>query len=479
MLGRTLVISIFLALVVAIAASGATSAYTLDGTYELNGGTDTESGRTYMSSTTDTSAIYVHNGGVLTLIDPTITTSGGTSSLDDSSFYGLNAGVLATAGSSITIIGGTISTTGSGANGVFATGTGATITLTNVTITATGQGGHGVDATLGGTLVLTNVTITTSGANGAAIATDRGSGTIIVTGGTVLTSGADSPGVYSTGEITITGATITATGAEAAVIEGVNSITLTDTNLSSAKKRGVMIYQSMSGDADEGTGTFTMTGGSLTAEVGPAFYVTNTNAIICLSGGAEIEATSGILISAAAGNWGTSGSNGGAVTFVANGETLFGDLITDDISSIDATLENGTTLSGAIDEASLTLDETSVWNVTGDSVLTYLSDEACISGTTITNIYGNSYMVYYDSTLSENSYLDGKTYTLMNGGTLTPVGGSDDTNDADDGGSDNATEETTGSEGGSTDYAPYIITVAAMVLVIAVTAMIVMKRRKR
>jgi hypothetical protein len=356
----------------------------------------------------------------LILIDPTIITSGDSSSLEDSSFYGLNAAVPATSGSNITISGGTVTTSGSGANGVFSTGSGTIISLSGVTISATGQGGHGVDATYEGILVLSNVNITTAGANGAAIATDRGGGTIDVSGGTVFTSEADSPGIYSTGTITAVGTIIASTGAEAAVIEGFNSINLTDVTLSGEKKWGVMIYQSMSGDASVGTGIYTMTGGSLTAAVGPAFYVTNTEAIITLKGGAQVTSDSGILLSAAAGNWGQSGSNGGSVTFTANNETLSGDMITDSISSITATLENHTTLIGYIDFAALTLDSTSIWNVTADSVLTSFIDVDGISGTNITNIYGNGHTVYYDAGLAANSALGGLTYSLINGGELTP-----------------------------------------------------------
>ncbi len=264
------------------------------------------------------------------------------------------------------------------------------------------------------------VNITTAGANGAAIATNRGGGTITATGGTIITSGTDSPGIYSTGAITIVGATITATGAEAGVIEGLNSITLTNTVLSGSKKWGVMIYQSMSGDSSLGTGTFTMTGGSLTATVGPAFYVTNTKAVIMLKGGVQVSTNSGILLSAGAGNWGQNGSNAGTVTFTANGETLTGNLITDSISSIMATLKNNTALTGYINSAALTLDLTSTWNVTADSVLIGLTDTGGISGTTITNIYGNGHTVYYDASLDANSALGGLTYSLANGGKLTP-----------------------------------------------------------
>ena len=268
---------------------GTTASVTYKATYKLDGGSATQAAQTYTATADDTSAVWVTNSGALTLTNPTITTGGNTSSQDNSSFYGLNAGLLATASGKVTVTGGTITTSGTGANGAFAVGSGASVTLSGVTIKASANGGHGV------------------------MATDRGGGTITATGGTVVTTGQDSPGIYSTGDISVTGGTISASGAEAAVIEGANKITLTDTSLSTTKQKwGVMIYQSMSGDAEGNKGTFTMTGGSLaySAASGPQFYVTNTTGIITLKG-VNITTKSGVLLKAAAGNWGKSGSNGG------------------------------------------------------------------------------------------------------------------------------------------------------------------------
>jgi hypothetical protein len=160
-----------------------------------------------------------------------------------------------------------------------------------------------------GSLTADNLTVTTAGANGAAVATDRGGGTITVLGGTYRTSGTSSPGIYSTGTITASGATFDATGAEAAVIEGSNSVTVTDSHLTGSVNRGVMIYQSMSGDAQGAAGVFSETGGSLAALSGPLFYVTNTTATIDLSC-ASLDGSSGVLLDAAAGQWGSSDSNG-------------------------------------------------------------------------------------------------------------------------------------------------------------------------
>jgi uncharacterized protein (TIGR03437 family) len=409
---------------------GSSSSVTYYATYKLDGGSATQSGQTYIATAKDTSAIWVTNSGALTLTNPVIQTSGNTSSQDNSSFYGLNAAVLATSLGTVNMTGGTITTTGTGANGVFAVGTGASITLSGVTINASADGGHAVMATQGGTLTLTNVNMTTSGGSSSAIATDRGSGTINVTGGTVNVSGGNSACIYSTGAIAVTGMTCRSTGAESAVIEGANSITLTGASMASTKEKwGVMVYQSMSGDAEGKRGVYTMTGGSLsyTPSSGPVFYVTNTTGVITLKG-VTITSGSKTLLEAAAGNWGSSGSNGGATIFTADAQTLEGDMAIDAISSLVLTLKNGSSLTGAINNADtaqaadVTLDATSQWTLTADSYVDAFSDAGGVSGTSIANITGNGHNIYYAAALSANSYLAGQTYTLKNGGLLLPTG---------------------------------------------------------
>jgi hypothetical protein len=411
-------------------ASSSTSSSSATGAYTLDGKSDSQTGQAYTASNTDESAVYVANAGNLTLTNSTVTTTGNTSSTDNSSFYGLNAAVLAASGSTVSISNTQVTTSGTGANGVFSTGSGSTVSLSNIKITATGDGGHAVMATQGGVMTITNVDMTTSGSSASAIATDRGGGTITVTGGTVKTSGMNSACLYSTGNITVTGASCSAIGAEAAVIEGGNYITLTNTSLTSSQvgKWGVMIYQSMSGDAAGTQGAFTMTGGSLAYTVtdGPLFYVNNSTAIITLKG-VNVSAASGILVKAAAGNWGNSGSNGGTVILTADGQVLTGNLVADNLSVISLTLQNGSSLDGTINgdhtagSINLTLDSTSSWNVTADSYLTGFSDAGAILGATITNITGNGHTVYYDSSLAVNSSLGGKTYTLAGSGSLQPL----------------------------------------------------------
>ena len=81
------------------------------------------------------------------------------------------------------------------------------------------------------------------------------------TNSTLSTAGSGSPVIYSTGDITLENSTGKATGAQMVVIEGKNTATVTNSTLECSGKGnrnnvdncGIMIYQSMSGDAGEGT----------------------------------------------------------------------------------------------------------------------------------------------------------------------------------------------------------------------------------
>ena len=75
----------------------------------------------------------------LVLTDVTVSTTGSSSSSDDSSFYGLDAGVLAFGGATIEEKGGSVTTTGNGANAVFAYGSASSITIRASKIRAAGQ----------------------------------------------------------------------------------------------------------------------------------------------------------------------------------------------------------------------------------------------------------------------------------------------------------------------------------------------------
>ena len=247
------------------------------------------------------------------------------------------------------------------------------------------------------------------------VRTHRVGGTVNVTGGTYTSNGYNSPAVYSTADITVSDAKLTANNSEALVIEGKNSIVLvgcdvtgnmSDTKGTSSDENvhNVMIYQSMSGDADVGTSTFSMTGGTLTGKNGDLIFVTNTHCVLTLSGVTIVnEDEEGYLLrvtgNSASHGWGTAGSNGAQVEFIADAQTLEGDIFVDSISTLTMTLQNGSSFTGTInitenaeggtavaDNAVVTIGSGCVWTLTGDCTLTSLINNGTINfnGYTIT-----------------------------------------------------------------------------------------------
>lgn len=395
------------------------------------------SNKTLSVTSSDESAIVVNDGGSLNATGLTISKSGESSNTENSEFYGLNAAVLVQKGSEATIKDTTIETNATGANAIFSTGENAVINVSNTKITTTGDSSRGLDATYGGTINANKVTITTSGQHCAAVATDRGEGTVTVKNSTLNTNGKGSPCVYSTGTISVSDSKGTATDSSCAVIEGKNSITLNNTKLTSygvgrvddgIDNCGVMIYQSMSGDASEGTGTFSATDSTLTIskkskvyETSPMFFITNTDAVINLEN-TKLNYGSNQLVTVSGndGEWGSQRSNGGNLTFNATNQTLNGNISVDNISTASFILKSST-LTSTINsknnakEVNLSLDSSSKWVVTGDSYVTTLT----LENNDLSLIEDNGYTIYYDA--SANSWLNGQTITLSNGGTLTPI----------------------------------------------------------
>ena len=387
---------------------GGTSDFTYTAVTEITE-TAEQAEQTYQSETADESALIINTGDAVTISNPTVIKTGDSNGGDNCNFYGLNAGVLAMGGTTTNITGGIIETSASGANGVFsyggnggrngAEGDGTTVNISDTIITTTGDGSGGIMTTGGGTTNATNLTITTSGRSSAAIRTDRGGGLVTVDGGSYTTNGLGSPAIYSTADI-----------------EGKNTITLENCNMTANNTQcngnatfhdTIMIYQSMSGDADSGTSSFTMTGGSLTSQSGHMFHVTNTHAVINLSGAQLINEGSDILLSVCDDGW-NGASNIAEVN--ADGQEMEGVILVGDNSSLNLTLTNGSSFtgyfSGEIENAkgetvsteigtvNVNLDESSTWTLTADSYITSFEGNAA-------NVTGNGYTLYVNGVALE------------------------------------------------------------------------------
>lgn len=401
-----------------VATGTAVTSLAQTGYYTLNGGSASDSGKTYAATSTDQSSIYVYNSGLFTVTNCTMTKTGDATSTSTASQYGTNAGVLTKFAGKVVILGGSVTTNASGANGLFATGTNSSITMSNGTIIASGSSAHGVDVTYGGSITLTNVDVTSTGANSSTLATDYGGGTVTVTGGTITSastvSGSHSAGIYSTGTISVTNATVSSAADCGGVIDGANSIILNNTNLTGAIK-GFKLWKTAKAS---GTATVSITSGSVTVTNGDCFYVTGTTGnaatgALNVKGDATINTSTGVILRV---------DSVSTATITIDSSKLSGNLSCDANSTITAKLQNYAALTGTIATAALTIDATSSWTLTGTSNVTSFSDPSGISGTAITNITGNGFNVYYDASLTANSSLGGKTYSLLNGGSLLPKG---------------------------------------------------------
>ena len=353
------------------------------------------SGKTLSSTNSDQSVVYVTKSGITINNSNLNKESGDSSKTENSEFYGVNAAVLVNGGG-LTMTGGTITTKAKGANAIVATNNG-NVKITGTEITSTGSGSaRGLHSTFGGKIEATNVKISTQGGSCATLATDRGEGSVTCTECTLSTAGAGSPLIYSTGDITVSKTTGTAIGAQAVVIEGKNTATIKESsnlkcngnpNRKDVDKCGIMLYQSMSGDAASGTSTFNCDKSTIEIQTSssvyssaPMFFITNTQAKINLEECTFKYGSGVFLYAAGTSEWGNSGSNGGVVTLTLSNQDIEGDIVVDAYSGLTINLI-GSTVTGKINAANtaakiaISLDQDSSIILTGNSYYTSLVNE--------------------------------------------------------------------------------------------------------
>ena len=397
---------------------------------------ETVSDTSLESTGTDENAALVSNGAEVTFSNDAISrTSSDSQGGDNSSFYGVGAAVLATDGTAY-VKGSTVTTDSKGGAGLFAYGDG-TVYAADTDITTQQDTSGGIHAAGGGKLYAWDLNVETNGESSAAIRSDRGGGTMVVDGGTYTSNGVGSPAVYCTADIAVNNAELTANGSEAVCIEGLNSLRLYNSNLTGNMSDDdqndttwtVILYQSMSGDSEVGNSTFQMDGGTITSKNGGLFYTTNTECTITLK---DVDITynddNEFFLQCTGNNnqrgWGQSGANGSDCNFTADSQDMKGNVIWDSISDLDFYMTNGSTLEGAFvnDESNagnggdgycnVVIDKDSTWTVTGDSIITSLSNAGTITdadGKTV-SIVGTDGTTYAegdsDYTITVGSYQD-------------------------------------------------------------------------
>ena len=151
----------------------------------------------------------------------------------------------------------------------------------------------------------------------------------------------------------------------------------------------------MSGDADEGTASFSAVNSKITTNKGDTIFVTNTTAKVYLENNTIVN-NDGDFLRIEAGKWGSEGKNGGTVTLDMVNQKVEGSVIVDAISSLEISLKSGSELTGAIDtenqakSVKLTLSKDSVLNLTADTYVDSLENEQSDNS----NIHSNGHKLY-------------------------------------------------------------------------------------
>jgi hypothetical protein len=393
------------------------SSITYSAVTEITEDTTIERDREYSSKTADENVFLISGDIDVNLSNISVNKTGDSDSGDNTSFYGINSAIIAKSGANLILKNINCYTQANGANGVFCYGgsattnnsssDGTTVTISDSSIITELDNSGGIMTTGGGTMIASNLYVKTCGISSAAIRTDRGGGKVTVDGGEYITEGNGSPVIYSTADVTVNNAKLNAKIAEGIVIEGKNSVTLNNCDLfsknymlngQSTTYKNIFLYQSMSGDAADGTTEFTANDSKIRNFYGgDTFYITNTTATINLTNNTIImDDPNGNFLRAQKDSWGKEGSNGGIVTLKMNNQSATGNIVIDSISTLDMTMNSNSNYEGTINgdnsakNITLKLDSSSKIKLTGDSYITKLEDD----DTSYSNIDFDGYKLY-------------------------------------------------------------------------------------
>ena len=363
----------------------------------------------------DENVIHVFDGATARITGSSFSNGGEGGGGDSASFYGVGATLFVSDGE-LYVDDVDIDSTVAGGAGVFAYKDGVAY-VQNATIATASAAAGGLHVAGGGTLYAWDCDVVTQAPMAAAaIRSDRGGGTMVIDGGSYVTTGGTGA-VYVTADISVHDAYLYTGGSEAIAIEGKNTIRLFDCQLegdmipgqiNDNKVWNIIVYQSMSGDADVGTSHFEMVGGQLTTHGGPILYNTNTSSYITFKDVDIIRGDDTTYFLQVTGNsssrtWGRAGANGANCIFSAYEQQLPGDVVYDTISNLDFYLLDGSVLEGAFrlndtlnggysgdGIANVYIDAGSTWTVTGDSYINgTLACAGTIENATVEDFAGN------------------------------------------------------------------------------------------
>lgn len=309
----------------------------------------------------------------------------------------------------VVVVGGatTIDHVSAGGVGIFATGSASKVSLQALDLQTVNPGRGGVYVTDGAAVTATRMDVRTLGASADGIIAQSG-GTVTVSGPLNVTVSGSSTGVCNGG------VAICLVGDKAAVSGGSTVVA------SAIQSTGTAVRLETGADmvATLTNATLTTTGAS--SDLISVSQATGSSALN-LKNSTAMASTGGLLLNVAAGS---------TFAFDNDQTTLVGDIKASADSTVNMALRNGSRLTGKIDPVNLSVDATSRWDMTGDSMLANLSNAGTINvlpgagglagvykTLTATNYVGNGGRINLNTYLGDDSSPSDKL--IVNGGSAT------------------------------------------------------------
>lgn len=392
------------------------------------------------SKVEDTSVIQVSNSANFIASNLKLLKSSGiTTDKDSSLYYGLNSALIIKDGSSIELSDSIIVTGVEYATALFSTGLNTNVNLNNVRLTTTKGNSSGLTLIDNSKITATDVEVLTKGDNSPGINTMTNDSEITIENSIINTEGLNSPLIYAKGKVTANNLKGTSTNSNLITMNCINNITITNseltTNLQSGEENiaaiNLFTETSKYTRMNYSNASLTIEDSSLTISSSSPFYketplfnITNIETNINISN-TDISYGSNVLFKITGNDkYGVQKENGGSVIFTATDLKLKGNIIVDEISSIDINLNN-TNYKGQINgenaskDVDIVLDKTTKWELTGNSYIKTLTIQNGKISRIKSQIKSNGYNIYYNA--YQNDWLEGKTIKLTGGGKLIPI----------------------------------------------------------
>ncbi|WYZ33850.1 hypothetical protein EsH8_I_000126 [Colletotrichum jinshuiense] len=386
-----------------------------------------ETGQSYSIDLAQTSVIYI-TGVIVELLQANVLKSGPPEDLPRSLGTGYNSAILAGEGTTLRFSGRI--ETHNGAINIYATGAGTTTALDAPRLYSSGPGAIAIFSVREASLNVTDLRHCSGGFRSPTLAGLN----IDSRGGVAHTTGPGSPLVYSLGRIMSYNLTGWADESPAVIMEGAQYVHINGSSLTSGKIGGFLFFD-WSIASKHATGTLEAPFLNLTVRDGPAFYLATFSADIVLMN-ARVDNPSEILLLSDTNTvsrdlervepqlWsGNPISSNSSLTVMASDE-ISGDVVTRGGCTVVLHLlvsskwEGGANASLVNGRGGLTvqIDETSTWTVAKNSFVRGLS----VVGGDLGRIVDQGNTVAYDRGAPESAWLQGRTYSLQNGGQLQP-----------------------------------------------------------